>query len=178
MSRSNVLGLCGLVFGAAVAAGCGSQGPRRTGSSPSAEPMEAVTVPGFTVASGQLRRDGDLVRCVSTSCTLRTASDRSELLLSADSQLRVGVRGALTLVDGAVKIERPRRAEASSPLRIQVSHGVLELAGTRAWLRQERHGGEAWLLDGRLRFTAHDGRAAALPPGKALVWPLLADRRP
>lgn len=73
------------------------------------------------------------------------------------------------LVRGRVTIAVQKRMRPE-PVRIYVSHGVVEVLGTRFELAQNESGGEVKLYEGVIRFS--DGASArTLTPGQSLRWP-------
>jgi hypothetical protein len=64
------------------------------------------------------------------------------------------------------------RHRHDTPLRVLVSHGSIEVVGTRFEVRQEAAGGSVELASGAIRFVGEDGRVTTLAPGDRLAWPL------
>lgn len=99
--------------------------------------------------------------------------ERAGALVRVEAGAVVGraVSGA-TVLAGKVRFEVDHRAGGASPYAVQVSAGVIEVLGTCFTVTQEAAGGEVWLEQGTVRFTAPDGRAVTLAPGERLRWPL------
>jgi hypothetical protein len=65
------------------------------------------------------------------------------------------------------------RGQRRGPVKVFVSHGVIEVTGTVFHLSQGPRGGRVTLQRGAIRFIAsEDGRSVALTPGQTLSWPL------
>jgi transmembrane sensor len=139
---------------------------------PAAPPPSApARVGGFEVVQGEAAIGREqLVGCASASCTLRSADARTELVLARATRIRR--RGPhLQLASGRLVVEvqpRPRK----EPLRVYVSHGVIEVLGTRFTLWQGPAGGRVQLHRGSIRFLATSGEQRLLRPGAELAWPL------
>lgn len=56
------------------------------------------------------------------------------------------------------------------PVRVEVSHGAIEVLGTRFEVEQGAHGGRVDLFEGRIRFTGHDGTQVEILPGQRHRW--------
>ncbi len=57
-----------------------------------------------------------------------------------------------------------------APVRIGVSHGVIEVLGTRFAVAQEGDGGHVDLFEGRIRFHGSDGSVVDIRPGQRHAW--------
>lgn len=115
--------------------------------------------------------------------------------LEANQTLAVN-RGTVTLTDGegvALSIKRPARIRREREgvrivegevlasvdhvgpqrvVRVLVSHGAIEVHGTRFTIVQDSAGGAATLHEGSIVFRSSDGRLAEIAPGATLRWPL------
>jgi transmembrane sensor len=100
-----------------------------------------------------------------------------------DGELRVTVSGqvgakiaragaALRMVEGTAEFDVEKRREGEPPFTVFVSHGQIQVLGTRFTLVQRADGGEATLHEGLIRFVAEDGRTVDLSPGMRVTWPL------
>ena len=76
------------------------------------------------------------------------------------------------VVRGAVDVEVQKR-RPGAPARILVSHGVIEVMGTRFTVVQDEASGSVVLHEGSIRFSAIGGRVVMLAPGQTLAWPLV-----
>jgi transmembrane sensor len=125
---------------------------------------------GFSVASGAVDREQGQLRCRTAGCTLEAPEIETRLELAKHCVV-TRRRGRIRLVRGQLTVEvRPRPRK--QPVRIAVSHGVVEVTGTRFTLRQDPTRGWVKLERGAIRFVSDDGRAVALRPGERLDWPL------
>jgi len=128
-------------------------------------------LPGFTLtqASPDARYDsaGDALELFAGKVELRGEG----LTLWLEGAATVEREGAESL---AVRAGRVGFAVTKRPgaFRVKVSHGVIEVLGTRFWVRQGEAGGEVRLEEGRIRFTQADGATMTLDAGATLAWPL------
>ena len=87
-------------------------------------------------------------------------------------------KGGVRVVAGAFETRVAKRARSAVPCRVLVSHGAIEVLGTRFTVLQGRDGGKVTLHEGAIRFVADDGRRVMLAPGESLTWPLPAPSAP
>lgn len=66
------------------------------------------------------------------------------------------------------EVEKVPRGEA--PVEVRVSHGIIEVIGTRFAVEQQPGGGHVDLLEGKIRFHHPDGRVEDVLPGQRLGW--------
>jgi|GEM_PF-1834738 hypothetical protein len=129
-------------------------------------PLKTLRIAGLTVVSGQVRADGNGVRCLSKECILKGNS--TELIL--DQATLIGRRDEhFEVKAGHVRFDVERRP---SPLRVFVSEGFIEVLGTRFQIWQEEERGRVSLEEGRIRYAAGK-RNRVLSPGDTLHWPLV-----
>jgi hypothetical protein len=82
---------------------------------------------------------------------------------------RAGVR----IVRGRADLVVTKRPPLAEPVRVAVSHGTIEVRGTRFTVEQGERGGRVTLHEGAIRFLP-DVREAVwidLAPGQSLEWP-------
>jgi transmembrane sensor len=60
--------------------------------------------------------------------------------------------------------------EPGDPVRIEVSHGAIEVLGTRFAVAQDGAGGHVDLFEGEIRFHGTDGRVLDIRPGQRHSW--------
>ncbi len=113
---------------------------------------------------------GDRVAVLGGRCRLLDPGTGMALELGKDVALR-RERAGLRLVAGRVEVAVEKRP-AGQPVRMLVSDGAIEVTGTRFTVVQEAVGGRVTLHEGRIDFTAADGRTVRLAPGDSLAWPL------
>jgi len=134
--------------------------------------LERPQLAGFQVAGGEAQIDAhDQVRCRSASCTLNAPDLATRLELKKETVMRRRER-QIEIVRGEVICEVKPRPRKARPVKVFVSHGAIEVLGTRFTVRQGANGGEVTLHRGSIRFASADGRTVALRPGQSLVWPL------
>jgi hypothetical protein len=140
-------------------------------------PAITPQVGGFALLEGRAEVEARGVRCETERCTLSAADLRTQLTLSSRAVMQR--RGTdLALVVGEVTVVVERRLRAARPLRVQVSHGAIEVLGTVFAVSQRADGGQVELQRGVIRFLSSDGRAVMLRPGESLRWPLPPATRP
>lgn len=74
----------------------------------------------------------------------------------------------LTVKSGDLEVSVAKHAE---PVRIAVSHGAIEVVGTRFTIHQGESSGSVTLHEGVIRFIAADATTTTLAPGETLEWP-------
>jgi hypothetical protein len=115
---------------------------------------------------------GDDIIVQKGGATLRDARTGSTLVVTRPGTLRHEARG-LRVLSGRVELEVDKRAPGAEPMRVLVSHGEIEVRGTKFSVEQLPGGGGAALLfEGRIVFRADDGREVELLPGQSIAWPL------
>ena len=140
---------------------------------PGRAPRPAVVrVAGFGVLEGEIRHEaGQAIRCGSSRCAVeavdlgvRLELDRGAVMQRQAADLR--------LRRGRVTCHVAHRGGGRPPLRVQVSHGTIEVLGTVFSLEQQAAGGRVVLRQGRIRFVSGDGQTVVMRPGQSLRWPL------
>ena len=124
----------------------------------------------------------------------QSSADFSSTLAAGEVEIRSGAvtlfddaAGVQLRVDRPVKLKREARGirvvrgevefqvtqrPASSPTRMLVSHGEIEVHGTRFSVNQRATGGDVTLYEGSITFHCSDGRAVSVSPGQKLTWPV------
>ncbi|MBL8919237.1 MAG: FecR domain-containing protein [Myxococcaceae bacterium] len=102
---------------------------------------------------------------------LRDGALGADLEVSAAASLRP-LDDGLEVVAGKVSLDVDHAHPRAAPFRVRVSHGLIEVLGTRFIVVQGELGGEVTLLRGSIRFLADDGQRRLLEPGETLRWPL------
>lgn len=75
--------------------------------------------------------------------------------------------GVTRVVSGVVDVSVVK----GTPVRVKVSHGVIEVRGTRFTITQRATDGEVTLHEGSIAFIFTDGSTELLKPGQTLRWP-------
>lgn len=115
---------------------------------------------------------GDDVVVQKGDVTLRDARAGATIVFNRPGTLRHEARG-LRVVSGRIELDVDKRAPDAEPMRVLVSHGEIEVHGTKFSVDQLPNGGGAALLfEGRITFRADDGREVVLVPGQSVAWPL------
>ena len=80
----------------------------------------------------------------------------------------------LRLRAGTLRVHVRPRPNDAPPVRVLVSHGVIEVVGTTFTVRQGSRGGEVVLHEGVIRFVDAQLHATILTAGSTLRWPRTA----
>jgi transmembrane sensor len=88
-----------------------------------------------------------------------------QVAASADALLH-RERDRVRVRSGIVTFTVEKRSSGEAPVRVDVSHGTIEVVGTRFTIRQRDDGGDVTLHEGVIRFGEHVLRA-----GETLEWP-------
>lgn len=141
-----------------------------------------VSAPIASVAAPQPAVGVFHVEGASEHCLVRTADDAAELAAHCSlvaSHMTVQAWEAATVRtegrnvhvrSGKVffEVETVPRGEAA--VEVRVSHGTIEVIGTRFAVEQQDAGGHVDLLEGKIRFHHRDGRVEDVLPGQRLSW--------
>ena len=84
--------------------------------------------------------------------------------------------GVLDVRAGRVVVDVEPVRDHSKPVRVEVSHGTIEVVGTRFEIEQNPRGGHVDLFEGEIRFRAADGRKVTIAPGQRHAWGDEAER--
>lgn len=74
------------------------------------------------------------------------------------------------VASGKVLFEVEKVARGEAPVEVAVSHGRIEVVGTRFAVEQQSGGGHVDLLEGKIRFHHPDGTVEDVLPGERLSW--------
>lgn len=141
-----------------------------------------VSAPIASVAAPQPAVGAFHVEGPAEDCLVRTEDDAAELAAHCSlvaSHMTVQAWEAATVRtegrnvhvrSGKVffEVEKVPRGEAS--VEVGVSHGTIEVIGTRFAVEQQDVGGHVDLLEGKIRFHHRDGRVEDVLPGQRLSW--------
>lgn len=118
----------------------------------------------------------------SDDCLVRTADDAADLAAHCslvashmtvqaweDASVRTQGRN-VRVRSGKVLFEVETVPQDESPVEVGVSHGTIEVVGTRFAVEQQGAGGHVDLLEGKIRFHHRDGRVEDVLPGQRLSW--------
>lgn len=131
-----------------------------------------VAVKQSAAGAPLLLNEGDVVTAEGDA-VLRHEALRVRIAARDGAVVQREARG-LRVVSGTVELDVDKRAPGESNAAFLVSHGAIEVLGTRFTITQGAAGGEVRLHEGRIRFVAPDGRTEELAPGQSLRWPLPA----
>lgn len=150
-------------------------------------PVASVAASQTPAAVGAFHVEGP-----SDDCLVRTVDDAAELaahcsLVAAhmtvqaweDASVRTEGRN-VRVRSGKVLFEVETVPPGDSPVEVGVSHGTIEVVGTRFAVEQQGAGGHVDLLEGKIRFHHPDGRVEDVLPGQRLSWgePAVEPTRP
>jgi hypothetical protein len=94
---------------------------------------------------------------------LKLRAEKPTRLAAAPEGVRV--------VAGEVRVE-VAKVSPDQVVKVWVSHGAIEVHGTRFTVVQDEASGQVTLHEGRITFRSVDGRLAPVLPGATLRWPL------
>jgi transmembrane sensor len=115
----------------------------------------------------------ELIELASGSASTRDEAGRYRVRIGAPARLSRSSTGVRVEV-GMVEFDVERRSEGEAPLRIEVSHGVIEVLGTRFTIQQEAASGKVSVHTGTIRFVSVDGPKQLVSSGESLSWPMVA----
>lgn len=153
-------------------------GSRWVGSSD----VAVVSAPIASVAAPQPAVGAFHVEGPSGNCLVRTADDAAELAAHCSlvaSHMTVQAWEAATVRtegrnvhvrSGKVFFEVEPVPRGVPAVEVGVSHGTIEVLGTRFAVEQQDAGGHVDLLEGKIRFHHPDGRVEDVLPGQRLSW--------
>lgn len=104
------------------------------------------------------------------SCTLVDDVLGETISVVAPASLRREPQG-LRVVQGAVLVSVEKRRPGTPPALILVSHGIIEVLGTRFSVVQGAWRGEVTLHEGEIRFQDLGGGSRPVAAGQRLEWP-------
>lgn len=133
-----------------------------------------ATLEGMRISSSEnLRTTVGPDRTISIDrgrCELADAAWGARLHAEAPARLRREAAG-LRVISGTVVVTVETRPAGADPVHVLVSHGLIQVVGTRFTVVQEENAGRVTLHEGRIRFTFADGEETLLAPGQTLAWP-------
>lgn len=113
-----------------------------------------------------------------TSGSARLVDRAADVTLAVRAGTRLGHRDRdVLLLRGHLDVSVHKRPRVR-PVRIAVSHGVIEVVGTRFSLEQRSDGGELVLHEGTVRFVPTEGRQVLVHAGGRLRWPVVDEPPP
>ncbi len=146
-------------------------------SAPQPAPTLETELAGFVVTQQDDRfaatvSDDGVVSVEQGEATLWDAAAGVTLRVGVAARLARGPQGT-RIEHGEVEVDVEHRERAASePVRVFVSHGLIEVTGTSFSVVQGDGGGSVSLHDGSIRFVSVDGRVSPLAPGERLTWPV------
>lgn len=137
-------------------------------SVPADESVAAASVLGVFAVEGEdcSHREGPEATVLHGSCRLVA----SHMTIQTWDRVVLRQDDALRLVEGTALFEVEHVPTDEAPVRIHVSHGTIEVIGTRFTIEQGPTGGHVDLFAGRIRFVARDGERTEIEPGQRHAW--------
>lgn len=130
----------------------------------------ARPAPGLTLTGEACEwSSSDLILRFETGCRIRLAQPAMDLEIWAPTRLQANADGVV-VDEGEVMFVVEHVEDPSSPARVGVSGGTIEVLGTRFAIRQTRDAGHVDLLDGAIVFRRLDGEVEAIEPGARYRW--------
>ncbi len=131
--------------------------------------MQQARVMGMFTVQGEGCRHEQDARDTVFRGTCRLVS--SQMAVHTWEQVRMREDdGAVRLREGTAMFDIETVEAGEPPTRIHVSHGVIEVLGTRFTIEQSPRGGHVDLFEGRIRFVALDGTTTEIAPGQRYTW--------
>lgn len=131
------------------------------------DPASSALLGIFSVQGEGCRHEADAHQAVlDGTCRLvapqMTVQTWERVVLRDDDGLR--------LVEGTALFEVSHVEAGEDPVRIGVSHGLIEVIGTRFSIEQGPTGGHVDLFEGRIRFVSQAGERTEIEPGQRHAW--------
>lgn len=142
-------------------------------SAPVASVASLQALPGVGAFHVEGPHEDCLVRAVDNAADLaaRCSLVASHMTVQAWEAATVRTEGRNVAVrSGKVLFEVETVPRGESPVEVGVSHGTIEVVGTRFAVEQQEAGGHVDLLEGKIRFHHPDGRVEDVLPGQRLSW--------
>lgn len=145
-------------------------------------PRAGQGIAGFELveASADLRAEpeaGGVLAVLAGSATVH--SDEGQMTIATRTPARVRKeRAGIRVIAGVVDVSVAKRGGGEPPAHVDVSHGSIEVRGTRFRVEQRADGGQVRLEEGAIIFVADDGRQRNLRAGESLSWPLPPEPSP
>ena len=109
--------------------------------------------------------DGDVL--LEGNCKL--ATDHLTAQVWGDAQVEERAKG-IRIKSGQLLFDVDTVAAGEEPVTVAVSHGVIEVLGTRFIVDQRADGGHVDLFEGAIAFRAADGSVTQIGPGQRYRW--------
>lgn len=131
------------------------------------DPASSALLGVFSVQGEGCRYEGDAHQAVLDG-TCRLVAPQ----MTVQTWERVVLRDddGLHLVEGTALFEVSHVEAGEDPVQIGVSHGTIEVMGTRFTIEQGPTGGHVDLFDGRIRFVSQAGEHTEIEPGQRRAW--------
>lgn len=138
---------------------------------------QVSTIDGWAIRSPSegldVRRDGKGIRVLSG--TARFEDPAFGAVSNAGPVAFERARDGVRLIEGEATFSVTHDTEWTRPKRVVVSHGAIEIIGTRFTVDQTADGGTVVLHEGTIRFVDEEG-AVTLSVGERLRWPRVKER--
>jgi hypothetical protein len=142
-------------------------------ATPSPPGLASFAVEGPDPGCASPRRNG----AATLAAHCRLVSPQMAMQAWEPATVRSGAEG-VRVEGGKVLFEVETVPPGDDPVQVAVSHGTIEVVGTRFAVEQGVQGGHVDLLEGKIRFHHHDGRVEDVLPGQRLSWGSTANPQP
>lgn len=112
-----------------------------------------------------------LVEIEKGTCTLVDRMRGTAWIVAAPASVRREEQG-IRVVRGRVEVRAEKRTPQGGPALVFVSHGTIQVMGTRFTIEQRPDSGRVTLHEGAILFRSPLSRDVVLRPGESLDWPL------
>lgn len=125
----------------------------------------------FRVAEGTMvwSREADEIRISDGEGTFEIPARRVRITVRGPTRLSRS-NGELRVIAGRAALAVEPRRPGEATVRVLVSHGAIDVVGTRFEITQSDASGAVRLDEGSIRFTDDDGTVTLLQPGQTLTW--------
>lgn len=160
--------------GAAVALGAlawgWSAGPTATEPRPLATvSAPRVAVAGFSTHGDCTQQPGRTAGAVALAGDCRLEAEHMQVQVWERAEVAAHGRD-VQVASGEVLFDVDTVAPGETPVRVRVSHGVIEVVGTRFSVVQDDAGGHVDLFEGHIRFHDPSGEVVEVTPGERHAW--------
>lgn len=139
------------------------------------EPAQLVEARDASPSMGVFRVEGE--RCQTHRGAEGTALDGDCRLVAEHMVAQTWDGATLDVHDGVLDVQSGRVVvdvepvrDHSKPVRVEVSHGTIEVVGTRFEIEQTADGGHVDLFEGEIRFVDERGEEVTVLPGQRHAW--------
>jgi len=133
----------------------------------------AVVAPVAAVGEFQVQGDGCIANQAVAAAELAAHCSLVAPHMTVQAWEPASIRAEgrnVAVTSGKVLFEVEDVPHDEAPVQVRVSHGHIEVVGTRFAVEQQPEGGHVDLLEGKIRFHHADGEVEDVLPGQRLSW--------